>query len=278
MKLKMKKYIFIIFIILITDLLYSQSITCIYELKFRPNPNKIDSLIKNVYYLDIHGNESIFRSEFERESDSLIVKRGLGFGRKALFITSLNAKKNLKINEIQKFIITGLMGNRFFIKINNELKWKIGNEKQKIGDLDCQKAELDYGGRHWTAWFSNSLNLQEGPYIFHGLPGLIVEITDSYSDYDFSLVQLKNSEISNFHLPRTTGKEISWSDFQKIIQNYYNDPLYEIKSSGMKYVIVDDKENVSNLNFKTIQKKHQTNLRNNDSNLIELDKMIPFNK
>jgi hypothetical protein len=46
----------------------------------------------------------------------------------------------------------------------------------------------------------------------------------------------------------------------------------------MKYVIVDDKENVSNLNLKTIQKKHQINLRNNDSNLIELDKMIPFDK
>lgn len=274
----MKKNIFIIFILLITNLLYGQNITCIYELKFRPNPNRKDSLITNMYYLDIHGNESIFRSEFERESDSLINKKGLGFGRKALFITNLYAKKDLRINEIKKLIITGLMGNRFFIKVDDELKWEIGDEKQKIGDLDCQKAELDYGGRHWTAWFSNSLNLQEGPYIFHGLPGLIVKITDSYSDYSFNLIQLKNSEINNFHLPRTTEKEISWSDFQKIIQNYYDDPLYEIKGSGMKYVIVDDKENVSNLSLKTIQKKHQINLRNNDSNLIELDKMIPFDK
>ncbi len=46
----------------------------------------------------------------------------------------------------------------------------------------------------------------------------------------------------------------------------------------MKYVIVDDKENISTLNPKIIQKKHQINLKNNDSNLIELDKMIPFDK
>lgn len=135
------------------------------------------------------------------------------------------------------------------------------NEKQKIGDLDCQKAEVDYGGRHWTAWFLESVNLQEGPYVFCGLPGLIVKITDSRSDYNFSLVQLKKSETSSFYPPKTIGKEISWTDFQKMMQNYYDDPLYEIKSSGMKYVIVDDKENISNLNPKIIQKKHQINLK-----------------
>ncbi len=219
----MKKNIFIFLIILITDLLYSQNITCIYELKFRPNSDK-DSLITNIYYLDINGTESIFRSEFERESDSLVNKRGLGIGRKALFITSLYTRKKLKINEIQKLIVTGLVGNQFFIKIHDELNWKIVNEKQKIGDLDCQKAEVDYGGRRWTAWFSESVNLQEGPYVFCGLPGLIVKITDSRSDYNFSLVQLKKSETNSFYPPKTIGKEIFWTDFQKMMQNYYDEP------------------------------------------------------
>lgn len=271
----MKKNIILILVTLITSLLYSQNITCLYELKFKPNHNK-DSLITKMFYLDIDESQSIFRSEFERDSDSLIYRRGLGIGRNAKFITDLYAKKDLKINEIQKLIITPMMRNRFFIKINEELKWKIGNKKQKIGNLECQKAELDYGGRHWIAWFAESVNLQEGPYVFHGLPGLIVKITDMHLDYDFNLIQLKKVEKSNFFAPKTTGKEISWTDFQKIIQNYYNDFLYDVKSSGIKYTIVDDKENVSTLNQKTLQKKHQINLKNNDSNLIELDKMILF--
>lgn len=273
--MKGKKIIFLI--ILITNLFYSQNITCLYELKFKPNRNK-DSLVTNIYCLDIYGTQSVFRSKLQRESDSLSEKTRLSLRRKALFFTDLFANKDLKKNEIQKLIITGLMANKFFIKITDELKWKIGDEKQKIGDLDCQKAEVDYGGRHWIAWFSESVNFQEGPYIFHGLPGLIVKITDSDLDYSFSLIQLKKAENSDFYLSKTAGKEISWIDFQKIMQNYYDDPFYEIKNSGMKYVVVDDKENVSNLNLKTIQKKHQANLKKNDSNLIELDKMILLEK
>lgn len=269
----MKKILLIIIAILFTNLLYSQNMTSIYELKFRINPKK-DSLITNIFYLDIDGFQSIFRSELERKSDSLINKKGLGFGRKALFITDLYAKKDLKNNEIQKLIISGLMGNRYFIKIDDDLKWEIKNEKQKIGNLDCQKAEVDYGGRHWIAWFSKSINLQEGPYVFHGLPGLIIKITDQNSDYNFNLIQLKKAESNNIYFHKSKEKQISWLDFQRMIQNYYNDPLYEIKNSGMKYTIVDDKENISTLNPRMIQKKHQTNLKNNDSNLIELDKMI----
>ena len=127
--------------------------TGIYELKFRINPTK-DSLITNTFYLDVDGFQSIFRSELERKSDSLINTKGFGFGRKSLFITDLLAKKNLKTHEIQKILISGLVGNRYFIKIDDPLKWEIKNEKRKIGNLDCQKAEVDYGGRHWIAWFS----------------------------------------------------------------------------------------------------------------------------
>lgn len=270
--MKNKKLLLFIIAISIVNVLYSQSMTGIYELKFRNNPKK-DSVITNVFYLDINGFQSIFRSELERRSDSLINIKGLGLGRKALFITDLYAKKDLKTNEIQKLIITGLMGNRYSIKINDDLNWDIKNEKQEIGNLDCQKAEVDYGGRHWIAWFSKSVNLQEGPYIFHGLPGLIIKLTDQNSDYDFNLIQLKKSE-NNIYFHKSKEKQITWLDFQRMIQNYYNDPLYEIKNSGMKYTIVDDKENISTLNPKIIQKKHQTNLKNNDSNLLELDKMI----
>ncbi|WP_312902487.1 GLPGLI family protein [Chryseobacterium taichungense] len=267
------KKILIIVAILIINSLYSQKMTGIYELKFRINPDK-DSLITNIFYLDIDGFQSTFRSEIERKSDSLINKKGFGYGRKSLFITDLYSKKDLKTNEIQKLIISGLVGNRYFIKIDDELKWEIKNEKQKIGNLDCQKAEVDYGGRHWIAWFSETVNLQEGPYIFHGLPGLIIKITDQNLDYDFNLIQLKKAENYNIYFHKSKEKQITWLDFQRMIQNYYNDPLYEIKNSGMKYTIVDDKENISTLNPKMIQKKHQTNLKNNDSNLIELDKMI----
>lgn len=271
----MKKKTIILFLIFISGIFYCQNITCLYELRFKSNPNK-DSLITSNFYLDIYGNQSIFRSEVERKTDSLIEKTGLGYGRKTLFITDLYSMKDMKTNDIQKIIITPAMKTRFNIKINDELKWQIKAEKQKIGELDCQKAELDYGGRHWIAWFSESINLHEGPYIFHGLPGLIIKLSDSKLEYNFNLIQLKNSEYENLYIPKKMAKEISWIDFQKIIQNYYDDFLYEVKSSGMKYIIVDASENISKISPQLRLKKHQINIRNNDSNLIERDKAIDF--
>lgn len=261
----------IIVFILMVNLFYSQNLTCLYELKFKSDHHK-DSATVNKFYLDIYGKQSIFRSELERKSDSLVAKTNLGLGRNLYFITDLFARKNLDTGEIQKVIITPTMKTRFFINID-KLNWKITNEKQKIGDLYCQKAELDYGGRHWVAWFAESINLHEGPYIFNGLPGLIVKISDSDSDYDFKLIQLKNVKNSDFFIPQK-GKQISWADFQKIMNNYYNDPFCEMKSSGMKYVVGDDKGNVSALSPAIIVKKFQSRMKDSGNNLIELDKAI----
>lgn len=181
----------------------------------------------------------------------------------------------METNEIQKIIITPFIRDRFFIKIDEKLILKIGHEKQKIGELLCQKAETEYGGRHWTAWFTDYINLQEGPYVFNGLPGLIVKISDASLDYDFSLLQVKNSKDGNFYIPKL-GKEISWNYFQKMMQNYYNDVFYELKSSGMKFVVGDDKGNVSTISPTVLQKKYRIRFKKEGSNLLEKDKMIPL--
>ena len=52
------------------------------------------------------------------------------------------------------------------------------NETKKIGTYVCQKATLNYCGRHWEAWFTKEVPLNKGPYFFDGLPGLIIYIND----------------------------------------------------------------------------------------------------
>ena len=47
---------------------------------------------------------------------------------------------------------------------------------EKIGEFETQKAETFIFGRKWTAWFSPEIPIQDGPYKFRGLPGLIVKI------------------------------------------------------------------------------------------------------
>lgn len=56
-----------------------------------------------------------------------------------------------------------------------ELQWEIGDTTTTILDYECIKAEADYHGRHWTAWFTPEIPVSDGPWKLRGLPGLILK-------------------------------------------------------------------------------------------------------
>jgi GLPGLI family protein len=65
--------------------------------------------------------------------------------------------------------------------------WRIGTAKDSIAGLSCQQATISYGGREYVAWFAPAIPIPDGPYVFSGLPGLIVKVTDSHGWYTFEL-------------------------------------------------------------------------------------------
>lgn len=71
------------------------------------------------------------------------------------------------------------------------MKWEIEKERKEVLGFECKKATTHFGGRKWEAWFASELSFQDGPYKFHGLPGLILEIYDTEGDYMFSAIELK---------------------------------------------------------------------------------------
>ncbi len=72
-------------------------------------------------------------------------------------------------------------------------KWNIEQEFTKINGISCQKATAKYKGRIWEAWFSKEYPINDGPYKFSGLPGIVVSIKDSENDHVFNLIQIKKS-------------------------------------------------------------------------------------
>jgi GLPGLI family protein len=67
------------------------------------------------------------------------------------------------------------------------MAWKLENDSCKIKNLDCAKATCKFRGRSWTAWYTEQYDIPFGPYLFGGLPGLIVMLEDSIGDYSFKL-------------------------------------------------------------------------------------------
>lgn len=64
--------------------------------------------------------------------------------------------------------------------------WKLDKETKQILGYSVKKASVKYAGRNWTAWYTEDMPIQFGPYKFNGLPGLILEIYDDKEHYHFT--------------------------------------------------------------------------------------------
>lgn len=272
----MQKTILFIFFLTIT-FLKAQSSSILYELIYKPSTDSKDTATKSaVYYLDILNRESVFRSDFRRQSDSLIkYGGGLGFGYSTNIGEQIYLKKDYNKDKAVKYVVSPVSRDKFYIVITEKLNWKILPETQIIGSLKCQKATTDYGGRFWTAWFTQDIQLSEGPYVFHGLPGLIVQISDSNEEYSFKLVKIKKFSHKSL-FPLIGGREISWETFTKIRRDYYIDPYAFIKANNLKAGEDDGNGGIKRVeNFREWTLRTQENLRKND-NMIELNQKIDY--
>ncbi|TGY78465.1 GLPGLI family protein [Lepagella muris] len=64
--------------------------------------------------------------------------------------------------------------------------WEISDSTKNILGYECTMATCDWRGRHWTAWFSPEIPIQDGPWKLSGLPGLILEASENSGQHVFS--------------------------------------------------------------------------------------------
>lgn len=263
---------YFLLLVTVSTFLNAQHSSFIYDLYYKTISDSIKK-DKIIFYLDIKDKESLFRSDTFRRSDSLRAKRGFGSGYDMEYKNEqLYVYKNSESREILKYVFVPFIYATYAIPITEQLNWIISDEKKKIGNYNCQKAEVDYGGRKWIAWFTNEIALQEGPYIFHGLPGLIVKISDEKSDYDFELNQVINFNWKKLY-PEKIQKQINWIDFQKLQKNFYDEPFSMIKKSEV--ISFDESGNIIKTNFKEMKENTQKRILEKN-NPIELKYKVEY--
>jgi len=251
---------------------YGQNKVFKYDFNYKPNPSK-DSVIIEKTILDIKdGKLSIFRTEQERRSDSLKALNGFGLGNKMRFEDQFYIIKDLSDSKVLRSFKT-IFSEIFFVKINEKLNWIILSEKSKIGTFEVQKAKVKYGGRDWTAWFTTEIPIQEGPYVFNGLPGLIIKISDDNKNFEFYLTQINNLNGDIYY--RAKGTTITWEQFQKLSLDYYSDPLARIKAMGVPIKVDDGKGNAITPNLKKKTDQMKKSIQDNN-NPIELNHKIDY--
>lgn len=226
----MKKLILLF--ILFSLSLPAQTHRFIYDVVYRPDSTSKE-IRKANYYLDINPDETFYYERPFFVSDSIEKASGLRtFNGK---VTDLLSKKR-KTDEYVLYSIQSF--DIYQLKDEPTIKWNIEKETKKASSFTMQKATARFGGRNWIAWFSRDFPFQEGPYKFHGLPGLITEIYDEKENYHFSLNKSENfaetQSISFYRNAKARGVEIPYSKYQSMLLSYYHDPIKFINSGQIE--------------------------------------------
>lgn len=93
-----------------------------------------------------------------------------------------------------------------FAKYNEplgEMQWEILSDSTiTIFDYECVMARTSYHGRDWTAWFAPEIPIQDGPWKFAGLSGLILKVSESKGVHSFSVNGIETTEQEIPGMPR----------------------------------------------------------------------------
>ncbi|MDO5616956.1 MAG: GLPGLI family protein [Cruoricaptor ignavus] len=244
----MKTSILSLIAVMLFGILFSQNTAnrFFYEFSYKKY-NDFENTFKTLTILDITGKKSIYRDYLTVSQDS-IIQDALEKAKKSgvqVDVSKIMKFPNFTYKVIKDYPIKDV---RYLDKILQDemgyiepitYNWSILDEKQKIGEFMAQKAVVDYGGRKWIAWFTESLPFQDGPYKFFGLPGLILKIEDEEKLFSWLLSGIRKIEnYSEFSLAdrgtmsntdNKTNLIVTKDKFLKIYNEYLENPLSSIK-------------------------------------------------
>lgn len=73
-------------------------------------------------------------------------------------------------------------------------RWSLTDETATVLGHKCQKATCHWRGRDFVAWFASDIPIRRGPWLFGGLPGLILKVYDKDRHYTFEAVSIKRGK------------------------------------------------------------------------------------
>jgi GLPGLI family protein len=146
-------------------------------------------------------------------------------------------KHTIKINGKNLIFGDKLYQDEYIYEETLNYDWKLSNETKIISGYKCLKANTFYGGRDWEAWYAIDLPINAGPYKFKGLPGLIVEMSDSTKTYNFTLHTIVEKSLRPLDKYFNKTPESEWiktdrTTFNKIKANFESLTLNEKLNYG----------------------------------------------
>ena len=153
-----------------------------------------------------------------------------------------------------------------------EIEWEILPDTDTLLSYPCQKAVATFRGRSYEAWFAPAIPLNDGPWKFNGLPGLILKVSDTRQHYIFECIGLEQTsaaiEYADVDYLKTNRRDLA-----RVKRKFYEDPLAAMESmrasapAGAAVRVVARNADGSTADESEIRNR----MRNRAYNPIELD-------
>lgn len=105
------------------------------------------------------------------------------------------------------------------------IQWEYTDETKEVEQYTAHKATTSYGGRSYEAWFALDVPILDGPYVFSGLPGLIIELYDTEKEFHFKLASFSPLDQKYpIDSKSKTGKRTTKEAFTKAFKVYKANP------------------------------------------------------
>lgn len=173
-----------------------------YRLTYQPDSLNAAGRRAENMLLFVGERQSQFRSEAALRADSLVAASEALPWNQATAQAFVNVLTKLPLAKFDYSVYKTLAAKQvlFYDKIGSTtyfyaepadlLSWQISPATATIAGYACQRATTTLGGRAWEAWFAREVPVADGPYKFYGLPGLIVQVSDTRQHYRFELLKL----------------------------------------------------------------------------------------
>ena len=203
----LKKIILITIIILGIAKFKSQNYRITYELQ---GLNLKDTLYTE-FNLDVLENKAFFYSQ------KMCTNRDIN-----------NFNIVIKSENNENTLYDKVSGINVYAKVNKKFKWEIQKETKIENNIKLQKATTIYNGKEVVAWFTTAYNINQGLYIFTGLPGIITKLEFSSTPIEFVMTSIKPIK-TTCELNLENSKEINIEKYKKFTSNedVVGDQLYK---------------------------------------------------
>lgn len=183
-----------------------------------------------LYY---HAGESLYETfSTEKQDENSFEKSGV-----QIHIIEIGETNKIYKNHKTKQAVAqrNILDRNFLItEPFTDFDWQILPEEKEIAGYRCKKA---ISNNEITAWFVPEININDGPDVYYGLPGLILEIESENKIITATSVDLLAETATLVKAP-SKGKKISQQDFDTLKRKHEEKIVPSSDESDVKINII----------------------------------------